>query len=126
MKTMNTDFDQSARDSFAAAASMVSPNTHYRLEQAVQAAIRAPAQLQETRSQPRQWKWFGLGLGGGAVFASLLVVALWNPLSTTTQTPAIAESSAVSTDPTDWSADLDDDPSMYAWIASAEGAAVVR
>lgn len=131
MNTLNNTehLDEFARKSFSSATANVSANTHYRLEQAVNAAVRAPGQLAASNRPSRQWKWFGFGIGGGALLASVIAVMLWNPStrSVTSPAPSVASVPAsISTDPNVWSTDLDEDPSMYAWLASKEALAVAR
>lgn len=126
MSNTTDHLDDFARRAFADASRSVSANTHYRLEQASLAAVRAPSQLGAPAVRPlHRWAWFG----GGALLASVVAIALWTPLTrqSHTPTPVIADSAAaISTDPNVWSTDLDEDPSMYAWIASKEAVVVSR
>ena len=131
MKKLNNSdrLDAFARQTFGDATSHVSANTHYRLEQAVNAAVRAPAQLNGDSPIPhrQQWQWFGIGIGGGALLASVVGLMVWNPFSSP-EASSVAPVAVVSVsmDPVVWSADLDEDPSMYAWLASKEALAVAR
>lgn len=134
---MNRNMDSQIRDVFGTAVSHVSLNTHYRLEQAMQAAVRAPDALAApSRSSVRRrtWVW---GMGGGAALAAVAAVALLSPTfqtvdQTATQTVAqvndAALPSAITADPgvtIDGSTAWDEDPAFYAWLNSPEARSLV-
>ena len=130
---MNTD-DQ-IRQLFESASKQVSLNAHYRLEQAAQAAIRSRALPPVT---PRR-SWLQFGLGGGAIAAAVVGLALFLPphnqtapqaaLTASSTAPAAPVSqgqtgaikaAALPDDSTAW----DEDPAFYAWLTSPEAKSV--
>lgn len=125
---MTTDNDQDIRNLFDTASRNVSLNTHYRLEQAVHAAIRAPDVMAPVSKTRRGWLW---GVGASAVMASVALVAVLVvprlhvdvvPVNAVAKTsPVPATSGELVEGSTAW----DEDPAFYAWLSSPEAKSLV-